>query len=68
MSETKYTHATYGMSFKTRGAEVITIQPGWFARVFLRRKPRTVNIGAMAEQLGKAAREAQEKALLDLLR
>lgn len=65
--EPKYTHTSYGMGFKlTRSDGSILVRPGWFARVFLRRKPKRIHPEDLAAGLGRAARRQEEKMIWDI--
>lgn len=61
MSESKYTHANYGLGFTTKKAEPLEIRPSWFARVILRQKPKILNVNASASALAARKRAGEEE-------
>jgi hypothetical protein len=69
-SSRTYTPQTYGHSFSVRSEarEVFTIQPSWFARVFLRRKPRVVALDYAAALLARRAWQAERKLVESIYR
>jgi hypothetical protein len=64
----EYTPASYGMGFTVSRANdaYIVARPGWFARVFLRRKPKTIHLFDVARGLAAAAKENEAAMVRDL--
>lgn len=66
----KYSQASYGIGWQisneSHAEPVCTYRPNWFARVFLRRKPRYMTIDEISKRLSDAARAAEDQLIRDV--